>query len=198
MLELSFSSKLDWGSYMISIAKTISKKNWSLGSFYQVLFSWGCSMQGHGSFHRWPCMKNCCHVWGSAPSCYLKTLDKRQKRICWTVGLSVAAPLEPLAHPQDVASISLFHRYYFGRHSSEPAQLVSLTYSQWRSTCYSDRSHDFSVSIPRCYNDVYVNSVFPCKVRPWNFLPIAFSPLTYDLNGFKRIINSNLLPAASF
>ena len=132
MLELSFSSKLDWGSYMISIAKTISKKNWSLSSFYQVLFAWGCSMQGHGSFHRWPCMKHCCHVWGIAPSCYLKTLDKWQKRICWTVGLSVTASLEPLAHPQDVASISLFHRYYFGRHSSGLAQLVSLTYSQWR------------------------------------------------------------------
>ena len=28
------------------------------------------------------------------------------------------------------------------------AQLVPLPYSQGRSTCYSDRMHDFSVTIP--------------------------------------------------
>ena len=36
MLRLTFSSKLDWGSYIISIAKTASKK---IGSFYEVSFS---------------------------------------------------------------------------------------------------------------------------------------------------------------
>ena len=36
MLGLTFSSKLDWGSYIISIAKTASKK---IGSFYEVSFS---------------------------------------------------------------------------------------------------------------------------------------------------------------
>ena len=39
MLRLTFSSKLDWGSYIISIAKTASKKNWSFNSFYEVSFS---------------------------------------------------------------------------------------------------------------------------------------------------------------
>ena len=38
MLGLTFSFKLDWGSYIISIAKTASKKN-SLDSFYEVSFS---------------------------------------------------------------------------------------------------------------------------------------------------------------
>ena len=45
------------------------------------------------------CMEHCCHVWAGAPSCYLKTLDKLQKRIWRTVGPSVAAFLESLAHP---------------------------------------------------------------------------------------------------
>ena len=44
---------------------------------------------------------------------------------------------------------------------SELAQLVSLPYSQGRSTGYSDRSHDFFVTITRCYKDVYFNSLFP-------------------------------------
>ena len=67
---------------------------------------------------------------------------------------SLAASLEPLAHCQNVASLSLFYRYYFSRCSSEVAQLVPLPYSQGRSTPYSDRLHDFSVTIPRRYKDV--------------------------------------------
>ena len=58
---------------------------------------------------------------------------------------SLAAFLEPLAHFGKVASLSLFYRYYFGRCSSELAHLVPLSFSQGRSTCYSDRLHDFSV-----------------------------------------------------
>ena len=87
----------------------------------------------------WPCMEYCCHVWAGTPSCYLELLDKLQKRICRTVGPSLAASLEPLAHRQNVASLSLFYRYYFGRCSSELAHLVSLSYLQGSSTRYSDR-----------------------------------------------------------
>ena len=112
------------------------------------------------------------HVWASAPSCYLKLLDKLQKWICRTVGPSLAASLEPLVHHRNVASLSLFYMYYFCRCSSELAQLVPLPYSRGRSTHYSDRLHDFSVNIPRCYKDVYVNSFFPCTARLWNSLPI--------------------------
>ena len=43
-------------------------------------------------------MKYCCHVWAGAPSCYLELLDKLQKWIWRTVGPSLAASLEPLAH----------------------------------------------------------------------------------------------------
>ena len=84
------------------------------------------------------------------PICYLELLDKLQKRICRTIGLSLAAALEPLAHRRNVASVSPFYRYYFDRCSSELAQLVPLPYSRGRSTPYSYRLHDFSVTIPRC------------------------------------------------
>ena len=39
MLGLTFSSKLGCGSYIISIAKTALKENWSFNSFYEVSFS---------------------------------------------------------------------------------------------------------------------------------------------------------------
>ena len=134
-------------------------------------------------------MEYCCHVWAGAPSCYLELLDKQQKQICRTVGPSLAASLEPLAHCRNVVSLSLFYRYYFGRCSSELAHLVPLPYSQGRSTRYSDRMHDFSVTIPRCYKDVYVSSFFPCTARLWNSLPIECFSLTYNLSGFKSKIN---------
>ena len=111
---------------------------------------------------------------GWCPSYYLELLDKLQKRICRIVSPSLAASLEPLAHCRNVASLSLFYRYYFGRCSSELAQLVPLPFSWGRSTRYSDRLHDFSVNIPRCYKDVYVNSFFPSRAKLWNSLPFLW------------------------
>ena len=192
MLGLTFSSKLDWGSYIMSIAKTASKKIGALIRSMKflspevALYLYKSTIQ--------PCMEYCCHVWAGAPSCYLELLDKLQKRICRTVGPSLATSLEPLAHRRTVASSSLFHRYYFDRCSSELAQLVPLPYSRGRSTRYSDRFHDFPVTIPRCYKDVYVNSFFPRT----NSLPIECFPLTYDLSGFKSRINRYLLTVGSF
>ena len=116
------------------------------------------------------------------------------------VGPSLVASLEPLAHRRNVGSLSLFYRHYFGRCSSELAQLVPLPYSRGSFTHYSDRLHDFSVTIPRCYKDVdvNVNSFFPRTARLWNSLPIECFPLIYDLNGFKSRINKHLLTVGSF
>ena len=61
------------------------------------------------------------------------------------VGSWLVASLEPLAHHRDVASLSLFYGYYFGRFSSELAELVSHRHSYGSSTRYSKRLHDFSV-----------------------------------------------------
>ena len=132
-----------------------------------------------------------------APSCYLELLDKLQRRICRTVGPSLAASLEPFAHHRNVASLSLFYRYCFSRCFSELAQLVLLRFSR-RSTRYSHRLHDFSVTIPRCYKDVSVYSYFPRTARLWNSLPIESFHLIYDLSGSKSRINRHLLTVGSF
>ena len=127
MLGLTFSSKLDWSSYIISIAKTTSKKIGALVCSMKFL-SLDVALCLYKSTIR-PCMEYCCHVWAGAPSCYLNLLDKLQKRICRIVGSSLAASLEALAHRRNVASLSLFYRYYFGRCSSELAQLDPLPFS---------------------------------------------------------------------
>ena len=127
MLGLTVSSKLDWGFYIVSIAKTASKKIGALIWSMKFLCP-EVALYLHKSTMR-PCMEYCCHVWAGAPSCYLELLDKLQKRICRTIGPSLAASLETLAHCRNVASLNLFYRYYFGRCSSELAELVPLPYS---------------------------------------------------------------------
>ena len=196
MLGLTFSFKLDWGSYIVSIAKTASKKIGALIRSMKFL-SPEVALYLYKSTIR-PCMEYCCHVWAGAPCCYLELLDKLQKRICRAVGPSLAASLEPLAHRLNVASLSLFYMYYFGRCSSELAQLVPLPCSRGRSNRYIDRLHDFSITVPRCYKDVYVNSFFPRTARLCNSLPIECFSLTYDLSGLKSRINRYLLTVGSF
>ena len=95
VIGLTFSSKLDWGSYNISTAKTASKKIGALIHSIKFLFPEVALYLYNSSIQ--PCMEYCCHKWTGAPSCYMELLDKLQKRICRTAGPSLATSLEPLA-----------------------------------------------------------------------------------------------------
>ena len=77
MLELTFFSKLDWGSYIVSIAKTTSKK---IGAWiYSLKFlSHEVALYLYKSTIL-PCMEYCCYVLAGTSSCYLELLDKPQK-----------------------------------------------------------------------------------------------------------------------
>ena len=99
MLRLTLSSKLDWGSH----CKTASKKIGALIHSLKFL-SPEVALYLYKSTIR-PCMEYCCHVLAGAPSRYEYA----------ELGPSLAASLEPSAHRRNVASLSLFYRYYFGR-----------------------------------------------------------------------------------
>ena len=77
MLGLTFSSKLDWGCYIISIAKTATKKIGALISSMKfhspkvALYLYKSDILS--------CIEHCCDVWAGAPSCFLELLDKLQK-----------------------------------------------------------------------------------------------------------------------
>ena len=77
MLGLTFSSKLDWGSYIISIAKTASMKIGALIHSMRFLFP-EVALYLYKSTIR-SCMEYCCYVWAGATSCYLELLYKLQK-----------------------------------------------------------------------------------------------------------------------
>ena len=158
VLGLTFSSKLDWGTLLLQLSIRKLELWFVLWSFFFLRFL--CISINPPYGHAWNTV-----VMSGAPSCYLEFLDKLQKQISRTVGPSLAASLEPLPHRRNIASLSLFCWYYFGRCSSELAQLVPLPYSWGRSTHYSDKFHDFSVTILSCYKDVYVNSFFSSHIQ---------------------------------
>ena len=148
MLGLIFSLfYIGLGLYIISISKNPSKNIRTLIPFANCLSPEVALYFGKSIIR--PCME-CCHFCVGAHSCYFELLDKLQKQISRTAGPSLAASLEPLAHCQNVASLSLSSRYYFRRCSSKLAQLVQFSFSCGRSTRYSDRLHDFFVTISRC------------------------------------------------
>ena len=66
MLGLTFSSRLDWGSYIVSIAKTASKKIGALLHSIKFL-SPGVALYLY-EFTTHPYMEYCCHIWAGAPS----------------------------------------------------------------------------------------------------------------------------------
>ena len=68
MLGLTFSSKLNWGSYIVSIAKNSSKKFGALIRSVKYLSAEVALYLYKSTL--FPCMEYCCHVWASAPSCY--------------------------------------------------------------------------------------------------------------------------------
>ena len=79
------SSKLDWGCYIISIAKIASKKIGGLIRSMKFL-SPDVTLYLYKSTI-YPCMEYCCYLWAGAPSCYLELLDSYKNEYmqdCWS------------------------------------------------------------------------------------------------------------------
>ena len=70
MLGLSFSSKWDWGSYIISIAKTTSKKIEALIRCMNFRSPEVALYLNKSTM--WPFMEYCCHVWAFAAGSFFR------------------------------------------------------------------------------------------------------------------------------
>lgn len=187
LLGLSFNSELSWNSYIASIAKSASKK---VGSLFRskrfltpeaILYLYKSTIR--------PCMEYCCHIWAGASSSSLDLLDKIEKRVANLVGPILASSLQPLSHQRDVASLSLFYKYYHAKCSTELQGLVPSSWLPARSTRFSKRSHPYTVAVPRSKTKFYSNSFFPRTAKLWNSLSNDCFPLSYNLNLFKSNVN---------
>ena len=93
MLGLNFSSKLDWGSYIISFAKSVSLKIEGLIFSMTFLCPEVALYLYISTMHL--CVEYWCHIWAYTRRFYLELLDKLQNRY---VGLLVLH-LFPLLGP---------------------------------------------------------------------------------------------------
>ena len=111
--------------------------------------------------------------------CSLLMLDKNR-----SVGLSIRnlLPVLNLSSSSKCSQLKSFLlTYYFGRCTSELDEQFLLSPSHNRSTPHSNRLHDFSVTILRCYKNDFDNNFSTRKARFWNFLFAESFSLYYDL-----------------
>ena len=78
---------MDWGFYIMFIAKTASKEIGTMVHSMKFL-SWNCINIMY-KFTLWPYMEYSCDVWAGASNSYLELLDQLQKQIVRTVGPSL-------------------------------------------------------------------------------------------------------------
>ena len=119
--------------------------------------------------------------------------DRRQKRVCGTVGDSLASFLGirwlivemKLAYFYIGINLVDIHLNWLNLFHFLILVAVSLV--------ILIGCNDFSVSISRCVKNVYVNRSFPRTARLWNYLSAEYFHLAYDLNGFNSRVNTHPL-----
>ena len=192
LLGITFTPSMDWKPYIQSIAKAASRR---VGSLYraQRFLTPETILHLYKSTIR-PCMEYCSHIWGGAPKSHgLDLLDRVQKRVVNLVGPELSAGLNPLSHRRDVASLSLFYKYYNGNCSSELVNLVPCRRVTVRTTRFSERLHPHAVDPPKCRTKFYQSSFFPRTAKLWNSLAVGCFPSEYNLTAFKAEVNKFLL-----
>ena len=100
--------------------------------------------------------------------------------------------LDSLSHRRNVASLSIFYRYFHADCSSELANCMPPPLPRPRCTRLSTSSHPYSVHLPNARVNQYLHSFIPYTGKLWNSLPLSVFPPAYDLNSFKRGVSRHL------
>ena len=139
-----------------------------------------------------PFIEYCSHIWDGAPRSHgLDLLDQVKKPVVSFVGSGLSANLQALSHRSDVASLSLYYKYYYGKCSSELADLIPVTLVIV--LMHSEQMHRHTVNSPLCRTKFYQSSFFPHAEALWNSLTNEFFPPDYELTAFKVRVNKFLV-----
>ena len=189
ILGISFSPDLSWKDHIYSLAKTASKK---LGVLFRLrkYFTPSQLLSQYRGLIR-PCMEYCSHVWRSSPHSHiLSRVESKAFRLINSPELTQS--LQSLSLRRDVASLSLFYRYYTGHCSLELADGVPPPLERPRNTRLATFSHPFSVQLSNARVNRYSQSFIYSTGALWNNLPATIFPPIYDLNTFKRRVSEHL------
>ena len=191
ILGLSFTQNLNWKLHISSLAKTASSR---LGVLYRLqhFFTPSQMLTIYKGLVR-PCMEYACHVWGgSTHTALLNRVEAKAFRLIRSPPLTDCLPL--LNVRRNVASLSIFYRYFHANCSSELANCMPPLLPRPRCTRLSTFSHPYTVQIPYTRVNQHRDSFLPFAGRLWNNLPHSLFPPSYDLNTFKRRISRHLSP----
>ena len=191
LIGLKLTSDLKWNAYMVEVTKSVSKM---IGSFYRskkyltpesILYLYKSQIR--------PKMEYCCHIWAGSSSTSLSILDRLQRRIKGLIGDELFSTLHALSHRRDVASLSLFYRYFYGKCSDELHSLVPPLWNFGRRTRFAVNSHPFFLRIPLSRTKFHADSFFQRTASLWNTLPAETFPADFNLQTFKNNVNKFLL-----
>ena len=188
-LGLSFTQKLNWKFHILSLAKSASSR---LGVLYrlQPFFSPHQLLTIYRGLVR-PCMEYACHVWGgSTHTALLDRVESKAFRLISSPPLTSC--LLPLKSRRNVASLSIFYRYFHANCSSELANCMPPLLPRPRYTRLSLQAHPYTVQTPYARVNQYLHSFIPFTGKLWNSLPASVFPPVYDLNAFKRGVSRHL------
>ena len=113
-----------------------------------------------------PKMEYCCHIWAGSSTTSLSILDRLQRRIKGLIGNELFSTLHTLSYRRDVASLSLFYRYFYGKCSDELHSLIPPLWNFGRRTRFAVNSHPFFLRIPLSQTKFHADSFFPKKCKP--------------------------------
>ena len=138
-----------------------------------------------------PRTEYCSHIWAGSSKTILSALDRVQRRMRGLVGEELFASLQSLSHRRNVASLSLFYRYFYGKCSDELHLLVPPVRDFPIRTRFAKSSeahpHFLKIATPRC--KFHSDSFFPRTAAMWNSLPPECFPPEYNLDLFKSRVN---------
>ena len=190
LLGLTISSNLSWKPHIQQIAKSASAK---LGILFRCrpFFTSEQLLRIYKGLIR-PCLEYCSHVWGGSSSTYL--LDRVESKAFRLINAPLlTSQLPSLKLRRDVASLSLFYRYYFGRCSDELYYCIPGPKNWGRNTRLATASHEFCVEVGNPRIDRYGACFFPYTANLWNSLPPSVFPSSYNLSSFKSRVYKHLM-----
>jgi hypothetical protein len=189
ILGLNFNSDLSWREYILELAKRASQKLNVLFRFRKFFSPYQLKTLYVSSIR--PCMEYCCHIWGGSSSCHI--LDRFQSKAFRLISSPLIDPIPSLSHRRDVASLSLFYRYYFGHCSLELSNCIPPPLHRPRLTRQAVDSHQYAVALSQNRIQRYAHSFFPRVSSMWNALPATVFPEDYNLQKFKIAVTNHLL-----